>query len=145
MLFSIALFSFGQDKAADAKKLIEVMAAEKMIDGMMDNMIPMLKQQASGQIKGADAKEKFDKYVDFLMTETKELTKKIVNEEMVRLYETHFTHSEIKDMIAFYESPTGKKMLEKTPELTTDLMNVMMTKYMPEFQQKIGGKLEELK
>ena len=79
------------------------------------------------------------------MTETKELTKKIVNEEMVRLYETHFTHSEIKDMIAFYESPTGKKMLEKTPELTTDLMNVMMTKYMPEFQQKIGGKLEELK
>ena len=53
----------------------------------------------------ADAKEKFDKYVDFLMTETKELTKKIVNEEMVRLYETHFTHSEIKDMIAFYESP----------------------------------------
>jgi len=145
LLFSITLFSFGQDKAADAKKLITLMQSEKMIDGMMDNMIPMLKQQANMQITGADAKEKFDKYVDFLMTETKELTKKIVNEEMVRLYETHFTHSEIKDMIAFYESPTGKKMLEKTPELTTDLMNVMMTKYMPEFQQKIGSRLEELK
>ena len=61
MLFSITLFSFGQDKAADAKKLITLMQSEKMIDGMMDNMIPMLKQQANMQITGADAKEKFDK------------------------------------------------------------------------------------
>ena len=47
--------SVAQDKASDLKKLFALMDTEKMVDGMMDNMIPALKQQASGQIKGDDA------------------------------------------------------------------------------------------
>jgi uncharacterized protein len=142
---SFTMNSVAQDKASDLKKLFSLMNTEKMIDEMMDNMIPALKQQASGQITGEDAKEKFDKYIDFMMNETKELSKKIVNEEMVQIYDKHFTHEEIKDLIKFYKSPTGKKLLEKTPEITNDLMNSMITKYIPEFQQKLMKKLDELK
>jgi hypothetical protein len=137
--------SVAQDKASDLTKLFDLMDTEKMIDGMMDNMIPALKQQASGQIKGDDAEVKFNKYIDFMMNEVKELSKKLVNEEMVTIYDKHFTQDEIKDLIKFYESPTGKKMLEKTPEITKDLMNSMMTKYMPEFQERLTKKLDELK
>jgi len=137
--------SNAQDKASDLKKLFKLMDSEKMIDGMMNNMILALKQQASGQIQENGAKEKYDKYIDFMMNEVKELSKKLVNEEMVNIYDKHFTHEEIKDLVQFYESPTGKKLLEKNPEITKDLMNSMMTKYMPEFQERLIKKMEELK
>jgi hypothetical protein len=143
IVFSIG--SFAQDKASDLKKLFELMDSEKMIDGIMNNMIPSLKQQASVQIQGEDAKEKFDQYIDFLMSETKELSNKLVNEEMVDIYDKYFSHEEIKDLISFYESPTGKKILKITPEISKDLMNSMMTKYMPEFQEKLTKELEKLK
>jgi len=119
------------------------MDSEKMIDGMMNNMILALKQQASGQIQENGAKEKHDKYIDFMMNEVKELSKRLVNEEMVNIYDKHFTHEEIKDLIQFYESPTGKKLLEKNPEISKDLMNSMMTKYMPEFKERLTKKMEE--
>lgn len=145
LLLSVTFISFGQDKSADLKKLFTLMNTDKMLDDMMNNMIPAMKQQAGAQIQGADAKEKMEKYVEFLMTETKELSKKLINEEMVQIYDKHFTATEIKDLIAFYESPTGKKMLAKTPEITKDLMNAMVSKYMPEYQERLRKKLEELK
>lgn len=134
-----------QDKTADLKKLFELMETDKTIEGVMNNMIPTLKQQASAQMQGADAQAKFDEYMDFMMAEVRELSKKLVNEEMLSIYDKHFTHEEIKDLIRFYESPTGKKMLEKTPEISGDLMNAMMTEHMPAFQEKLAKKLEELK
>lgn len=141
----ITISTFGQDKAADLKHLFEIMQSEKMIDGMFDNMIPAITQQARSQIKGEDAQEKFDSYMEFVMTATKEMTKKMINEEMVKIYDKHFTQDEIKELIKFYESSIGKKMIEKTPDLTKDLMEVMMSKYLPEFQKSITEKLEEMK
>ena len=142
MVFTMS--SFAQDKTSDLKRLFELIDSEKMLDGMFSNMIPMMKQQAGEKIQGNNANEKLDEYINFMMAEMKSLTSKLINEELVGIYSQHFTHEEIKDLIKFYESPTGKKMIEKTPEVTTDLMNSMM-KYMPEFQQRLTKKLEELK
>ncbi|MDR1585656.1 MAG: DUF2059 domain-containing protein [Prevotellaceae bacterium] len=121
------------------------MQSEKMIDNMMDGIIPAMKQQAGTQIQGTDAKQKLDQYMDFVMSETKNLSKKIINEEMPAIYDKFFTHEDIKDLIKFYESPTGKKMLEKTPEITANLMNSMMVKYLPDFQQKVTEKMNDFK
>jgi hypothetical protein len=35
--------------------------------------------------------------------------------EVARLYATHFTEKELKDILAFYTSPAGKKMLTEQP------------------------------
>ncbi len=137
--------AMAQDKTSDLKKLFQLMKSEQMLDGAFNNMIPMLKQQASAQFKDSESKEKLDRYLDFMMKEVKEVTSKLLNEDMVGIYDKNFTHGEIKDLIKFYESPTGKKMVEKTPELSADLMNAMMTKYVPELQEKLSKKLNELK
>ena len=142
---TFAMNSFSQDKATDLKRLFELMHTDKMIDGVMNNMIPALKKQAGEMIQGEDAKEKFDKYIEFMMGETKALTHKLVDEEMAQIYDKHFTHEDIKAYIVFYESSAGKKMLEKIPEITKDLMDAMTTKYLPEFQEKLTKKLNELK
>ncbi len=144
LTIAFAMSSIAQDKTSDVKKLLQLMNSEKMVDGMFDNMTPMLKQQAGAQLKGGDSKAKMDQYVDFMMKEVKELTHKLINEDMVNSYDKAFTHEEIQNLIKFYESPTGKKMTEKTPEISAAMMNAMMTKYMPAFQEKLTKKLSEL-
>jgi len=37
---------------------------------------------------------------------------------MAKIYMEEFTHEEVKDIMAFYETPTGKKMAEKTGVLS---------------------------
>lgn len=145
LTLSFVLTSNAQDKASDLRTLFGLMNTEKMMDEMMESILPMLKQSASENIKGDDAKEKFDKYMDFVTSETKELVNKVINEDMVMIYDKHFTDQEVKDLIQFYESKTGKKMLEKTPEIMKDVMTSMMTKHMPDVEEKMMKKLQELK
>lgn len=38
--------------------------------------------------------------------------------DMVKLYTNNFSEQEIKELIRFYESPLGKKVLEQMPSLT---------------------------
>ena len=41
------------------------------------------------------------------------------------LYYKYYTHKEIRDMITFYKSATGKKILKVGPKLVLDLANVI--------------------
>jgi hypothetical protein len=113
-----------------------------MIDKMMLNMLPALKQQAEKYFQDEETKDAYNEYIEFVLEKTTELSKKLVNVEMIKIYDKHFTHDEIKELITFYESPVGKKMLEKTPEITKDLMDAMMNDYMPDFQEELMQKLE---
>lgn len=139
-------FTFGtlaQDKSSDSQKLIGLMNSEKMIEEMMNSMIPIYKQQAREQFRGEETNEKFAEFMEVLTKETKDFSHKLIDEVMVELYEKHFTHEELKDLIKFYESPTGEKLIKVTPDITKDMMNIMMSEYLPEFQEKLMNKLGE--
>lgn len=45
-------------------------------------------------------------------------------ELVIPIYERHFTHDEIKELIAFYESRLGKKLIEKLPHIMQESMSV---------------------
>lgn len=56
-----------------------------------------------------------------------------VNDLLVKIadvYMQEFTHEEIKDMISFYETPTGKKMAEKSVAVTMKTMQLSQTWFM---------------
>ncbi len=61
-------------------------------------------------------------------------------------FSKHFTIAEIKELIAFYESPIGQKFTATTPTVMQESTTIMNEKYTPQLQ-KIGGKIaeEELK
>ena len=48
------------------------------------------------------------------------------------IYARHFTVEELREVIAFYRTPTGKKLLKMTPQLTGEVM-AMITPHMPDF------------
>ena len=41
---------------------------------------------------------------------------------IVPIYDRHFTHEEIKDVIAFYNTPTGQKFIFSMPSITSESM-----------------------
>jgi hypothetical protein len=90
-------------------ELFKAMQMDKTMDQVIDQMLEM-------QIKANPALEQvrdpmrkfFAKYLSFGS----------MKEEMTRIYAEEFTEAEVKEMTAFYKTPTGKKTIEKTPLLT---------------------------
>ena len=62
---------------------------------------------------------------------------------MALIYDKYFNQEEINDIISFYKTPSGHKWIKSTPEITKELMTVMMQKYMPEIQKAMKEKAEE--
>jgi len=51
-----------------------------------------------------------------------------IKPDMVALYTSNFTEKELKDLIDFYQSPLGKKVLEKMPTLTAQSAQLTQAK-----------------
>ena len=49
-----------------------------------------------------------------------------MQEDFIRLYVKHFSEAELSDILAFYQSETGKKMLSLTPALSQEAMEIGM-------------------
>ena len=65
----------------------------------------------------------------------------LVNELVNSVYDKHFTLAEIKDLIVFYKSPTGQRMIKLTPVLVQDTMRVMSEKLVPKIMD-VGKEIE---
>ena len=68
-----------------------------------------------------------------------------VRPKLAKLYAEAFTEAELRDLIAFYETPTGQKALAKIPALTQaggELAMAGVQAKMPEFQQKVSAMIQ---
>lgn len=103
---------YGQTKNDDIMKLLKVSGADKMADQMMAAIIPQFNQLVPGipDVFWVKFKEKIN--INDLMV------------ACVPAYSKFYTHDEIKQLIKFYESPLGKRMVEVTPLLTQETMTI---------------------
>ncbi|WMN61540.1 DUF2059 domain-containing protein (plasmid) [Pseudoalteromonas xiamenensis] len=68
--------------------------------------------------------------------------------DIIDVYLKHYTEKEISDMLAFYESESGRSMLTKMPQVMSDTMQVsmkMVQSFLPKIQelsQEFNEKLE---
>jgi hypothetical protein len=63
---------------------------------------------------------------------------------MMAIYDKNFTDQEVKDLLAFYKSPIGLKMVEKQPAMQQESMQIMMTKYIPKYQETIKELMKKM-
>ncbi len=129
-----------QTKKDDIMELFELMNPGQMIDKIFENMIDVFKHHGNTQI----SPEKQEEFVSYLNEEVRMMTDNLINVHMVSIYDRYFSDEEIKDLIKFYKSPTGQKMINTMPDIQKDIMTIMMNKHIPEFQEKIQEKMEEL-
>jgi len=96
---------FGQTKRQDIIDLLDITKAKEQAMQMFDLLMPNL--QAMAPSAPASFWRTFrnridaDSYVALL----------------IPIYDRNFSHDDIKNLIAFYKSPIGKKLLEVTPKI----------------------------
>jgi hypothetical protein len=78
------------------------------------------------------------------MKKSKETALKLLNEDMVDIYDKYFTIAEIEDFTTFYKSKSGQRMINQMPDITKDIMAVMGAKYQKDFQQSFMKDVEEI-
>ena len=134
-------FSYGQSKEDKVKTLINLMQSEKMIDKSFASMKQAFKAQANKEL----SKDSGQVYNEFMMNEMQVVVKQLIENDMPDIYIKYFTEKEIDALIAFYQSPAGRKLIKVTPDIQTDFVTKLMNKYIPEMQQKFTAEIEKLK
>ena len=118
-------------RVAAASELVDVLELEQShvpdMGGAMSGLT------ASNPMAGELAKLMTEFYQEFAPWDK-------VRPEVVRIYAGVYTESELREMIAFYRTPIGQKMIERTPELTKAMVQVTQKLLMPhmlELQQRM--------
>ncbi len=93
---------------ASAKELIAMKGGVQMFDGMVMGVIESAKNAFLPS--NPNLAKPLGEVTAQLRSEY-EPKKAEVNEQVARAYAKHFTEAELKDMVAFYKSPLGKKVL----------------------------------
>lgn len=113
-----------------AKQLIDVTGATglftPLIAGVVEQAKNLYLQQNPSLAK--DLNEIADKMRKNLQPRFAEVTN-----EIAKLYATHFTEQELKAILAFYQSPAGKKMLAQQPIVVDSSM-----KYAQDWANKLS-------
>lgn len=95
-------------KVADIRRLLDLTGTRDMVDGMKSSMLEQFRRNAPGMPDG-------------MLTELMaELKADDLVESMIPVYSKHFTGADIKQLIAFYQSPFGKKVLREMPQIITE-------------------------
>ena len=97
-------------KQADIQKLMNLTGAGNLGMQAMDQMIASMKGAM------ANVPEKF--WTEF----RKEINSDELVNQIIPIYDKHLTHAELKELIKFYETPVGKKMIAVMPAITAESM-----------------------
>jgi hypothetical protein len=138
------------------EQLLTLTQAEKVLDAIKPQMTAMIKSSLDQMLKdhkpSTDERKVLDAYVEESMDiMNKELTMDRLRPLYVQTYSTYFTQEEIDGMIAFYQSPVGKSMVTKTPQVMQGVMAGMqplmapMTEKIQAAAQKMANALLVLK
>ncbi len=104
-------------KLADIRKLMTLTGGDKIADQMFDQMAASMKAMAGPNGTSAEGFfQEFRKELDF---------NKII-EIVSASYDKYLSADDVKALIQFYESTSGKHMIEAMPKITTDMMTQMM-------------------
>lgn len=138
VLIAAALLSFGclahADEASHSKAvedLLDTMHAEKLLDGVKEQVFGQLTAQINAMlVKGSELNDtqratvqRYGRKQIDLLGETLSWPK--MKAFQISIYTQTYSEDEIREMIAFYKSPLGQKMLERQPKLTAVAMKEM--------------------
>ena len=58
-----------------------------------------------------------------------------ITKDVAVVYSKYITLDDLKQINAFYETPEGKKLVEAGPQMSNDIMQLMVNKYAGDMQQ----------
>ena len=123
LALSLALPVRAQEPSAEtlaaARELSAIMTGDtisQMTAAMANQIWPSIEQQLGSKVDAATLAEIRTEFEGSLKAFTAEVMK-----DAPDVYARHFSAQELRDMVAFYRSPTGSKALHEMPKVMADV------------------------
>lgn len=122
-----------------AENLLNMMGMQDALEKSIEQTLQIQMQQNPTLVPFKDVMMKFFE---------KHMSYDSLKPDMIRIYADAFTASELQELIAFYRTPTGKKTIEKMPQLMAQGGQIGAKRVQDnigELQQMIKDEAERLK
>jgi len=144
------------EKQAAIKEIVALMNADNQIEQLVEvfssqmddtrrqtvkavlndraDLSPAEKKQLEDTLLVND-KPAFKKFQERLLAKIDYQT--VMSDMMLVVYDKFFTLEELKDLLVFYKSSTGQKMLKLMPDIAAESMQVTQTKLLPKLLEAL--------
>ncbi len=130
----ISLSSMGQDSYTETlKEYFKAAGQAETFNSVIDQVIGMYKQQ----MPTVDAAT-----WDMMSKEFKGSSMDELSVLLADVYKKHLTEKDLKEIIAFYNTPVGKKLAAETPAITNESMAVGQA-WGAQIGQKVAQKAQQ--
>jgi len=135
----------------DIERYLEVTHSRETMKQIMDVMAKSVRDVAHDQCSKdranlpPDAEERMNKRTDEML---KTFPIDEILQAMIPVYQKHWTKGDVDNLIAFYSTPTGQKMLKEMPQTMAEAMQAMrpvMQKHMEGMRQQVEQEVAQLK
>ncbi|SNR39229.1 MULTISPECIES: DUF2059 domain-containing protein [Hymenobacter] len=119
-----------------AEELLVLTGSEKNMTEMTTRMLDMQMEQRP-EMKAVEPEMR-----SFM---TKYMSWQSIKDDLVQLYAQEFTEKELKELNKFYQTPTGRKTIQKMPHLMQAGMEIgqkRVQEHLPELQKAIADKMQ---
>jgi uncharacterized protein len=106
-------------KEADIRSLLELVGAR---DSIQDSASTATEQYRQKLVDASANSDRSPALVNAYLTEfQRKFDANAVNEQLVQIYDRHFTDEEIRGLLEFYGSPLGQKVAAELPKISREV------------------------
>ena len=147
LTISVSAHADEASKRAKAEQLLTAMHVERT----MSDMMAAIRTQVSHALQSTPGMDQITpeqrKLMDTYQAQINKLVDdamswKVLGPQYADLYAQTYTEEEIDGILAFYQSPAGKAMVAKTPELTTKSLAISQ-QMMADLQPKMSALVQQ--
>jgi hypothetical protein len=110
--------SMDRVKEADIRSLMELVGARDMVQEGADNAIQQSREKLLATVPNNDKGQAFVNA--FATSYQKKFDTDQITDQLVGIYDKHFTDDEIKGLLQFYGSPLGQKVAAEMPKINKE-------------------------
>ena len=122
---NITIFSAETPKQKKIKELFQVMDIQAATNEMSEMILNDTDSMKLSKNQKAAMQKEMQSMMDYVLNKQAEL------------YDRHFTEQEIDDILNFYKTPAGKKIIEETTKITKELFTDLMENYYPDMIKRM--------
>ena len=127
LIFSMSITGFSAEtsKQKKIKELFQVMDVQATTNEMSQMILNDRGNMKLSKNQRAALQKEMQSMMDYVLNKQAELC------------DRHFTEQEIDDILNFYKTPAGKKVIEETPKITKELFTDLMENYYPDMIKRM--------
>ena len=106
-------------KDADIRSLMELIGARDQVQDAVTNSSEQYREKLLATVPNNDKGQAF--ITSFIDSYQKKFDVDQMTEQLVTIYDKHYTDDEIKTMLQFYGSPIGQKVAAESPKIAREI------------------------